>query len=266
MNIALSTLVLFFFLIPGIVFRRFYYSEEFSREYFRETFFAVFIATILPSLFFQILWFYLVKLFGENVDLFVFGDIVSAKPSRASFINIEQNAVKILIYNATMFITAGFTGFLTKQIVRNQKWDRTRKFFRFQNSWHYILKGEFFDFPRADITLERDTVEDIEFVFVDAVIEINNASYIYDGILVDYELSQDGGLDTISLTNAQRRNLKDDAEVSDEGKTKENLSNYYPIDGHILVLKYSEIKNLNFTYYTLEFVLENEEFIPRIVE
>lgn len=263
MNIALSTLVLLFFLVPGIVFRRFYYSEEFSREYFRETFFAVFIATILPSLFFQVLWFYL---FGKNVDLYILGDIVSSKPSKETFINIEQNAVKILIYNSTMFLTAGLAGFLSKQIVRTKKWDRTSKYFRFQNSWHYILKGEFFDFPRADITLEKDTVEDIEFVFIDAVVEINNESYIYDGILVDYELSQDGGLDTISLTNAQRRNLKDDAEITKEGKAKDNLSSYYPIDGHVLVLKYREIKNLNFTYYTLEYDSNDEELIPRIVE
>ena len=264
MSIALSTLILFFLLIPGIAFRRFYYSEEFSREYFRETFFAVFIATILPSLFFQLLWYCLAVLFGHKVDLFVFGDIVSSNPTKESFENLENNAVKILAYNASMFIIAGFSGYLLKQIVRNRRWDRTHKFFRFQNSWHYILKGEFFDFPRAEITLERDTVEDIEFVFVDVVTEINSETFIYDGILVDYELSRDGGLDTISITNAQRRNIEDDCEISKRGKKKDNLSKYYPIEGHILVLKYCEIKNLNFSYYTLD--LKEDEWVPRMVE
>lgn len=264
MSIALSTLILFFLLIPGIAFRRFYYSEEFSREYFRETFFAVFIATIIPSLFFQFSWYYLAKLFGQSIDLSVFGDLVSASPSKKTFNNIEDNALKITMYNLTMFLLAGFSGYLLKKIVRRYRWDRTHKFFRFQNSWHYILKGEFFDFPRAEIILERDTVEDIEFVFVDAILEINNESYIYDGILVDYELSNNGGLDTISITNAQRRNIKDDSEISKKGKKKDNLSKYYPIEGHILVLKYCEIKNLNFTYYTLEPI--DNGLVPRMVE
>ena len=83
--------------------------------------------------------------------------------------------------------------------MRNKKLDRTFKFFRFQNSWHYILKGELFDFPRAEIVLERDTVEDIELVFVDAVLEINGDAYLYDGILVDYELTRKIHLESNNL-------------------------------------------------------------------
>ncbi len=264
MSIALSTLVLFFLLVPGIAFRRFYYSEEFSREYFRETLFAVFIATILPSLFFQFLWYFLALFLGYQVDLYVFGNVVSSNPVDTSFKNIEENAANILLYNLSMFFVAGVSGYLLKQIVRKKNWDRTYKFFRFQNAWHYLLKGEFFDFPRAEITLENDTVEDIEFVFIDAVTEINGVSYIYDGILVDYELSNDGGLDTISITNAQRRDVKNDSKITKKGKKGDNRSHYYPIDGHILVLKYLEIKNLNFTYYTLDYT-ENG-LVPRMVK
>lgn len=266
MSIALSTLVLFFLLVPGIAFRRFYYSEEFSREYFKETFFAVFIATIIPSLFFQFLWYQSVKVFGFYVDLSVFGDLISSKPSNTTFKNIEKNSLNVLVYNLTMFLTAGFTGYISKQIVRKYKLDRRHKFFRFQNSWHYILKGEFFDFPRAEIVLDIDKVEDIEFVFVDVIVEINNASYIYDGVLVDYELSSNGGLDTISIANAQRRNLSDDAKYSKKGTKKDNSEKYYSIDGHILVLKYCEIKNLNFIYYTLEYEDKIKAFLPRKVE
>lgn len=264
MSIALSTLVLFFLLIPGVAFRRFYYSEEFSREYFKETFFGVFIATILPSLVFQFLWYFLANALGYTVNLFTLGDIVSSQPLKESFENIQVNSKEILLYNFSMFLAAGFVGYLFKQIVRNKRWDRKFKFFRFQNSWHYILKGEFFDFPRAEIALERDAVEDIEFVFVDVIIEINGESYLYDGIMVDYELSRNGGLDTISITSAQRRKLDDDSTFSKKGKKKDNSSKYYPIDGHILVLKYSELKNLNLVYYTLDFV--KDELEPRMVE
>jgi len=264
MSIALSTLILFFLLIPGILFRRFYYTEEFSREYFRETFFAVFIATILPSLFFQFTWYFLAKPFGYFIDLYILADIVSSNPNQESFKNLENNSSQILIYNSSMFAIAGFSGYLLKQIVRSQKWDRRFKFFRFQNSWHYILQGEFFDFPRAEINLYNDNVEDIELVFVDAVIEMAGETYLYDGILVDYNLSQDGGLETISLSNPKRRKLSDDCKITKKGKKKDNSSKYYPITGHILVLKYCELKNLNFKYITLE-ALDEDGFILREV-
>lgn len=265
MNLALSTFLLFFLLIPGILFRRFYYSEEFSKEYFKETFFGVFIATFLPSLFFHFLWYFLVQLFNQEVDLYVLADILSQESEKNSFKNIEINSSNILLYNATMFLVAGLSGYVLKKIVRMYKWDRLTKFFRFQNSWHYILKGEFFDFPRANMSLDEDTVEDIEFVFVDAIVEINDESYLYDGILVDYELSNDGGLNYINLTGAQRRNIKNDSKIT-EGSKEDNSDKYYPIKGHTLLLKYSEIKNLNFTYYTLSYNPEKQEFTPREVE
>ena len=265
MSIALSTLVLFFLLIPGILFRRFYYTEEFSGEYFKETLFAVFIATILPSLFFQFAWFFITKALGYQIDLYVLGDIVSSSPSRESFENLQDNSTKILIYNISMFSVAGFSGYLLKQIVRSRRLDRKFKFFRFQNSWHYILQGEFFDFPRAEINLKIDTVEDIEFVFVDAVVVISGDPYLYDGILVDYELSKNGGLETISLSNSKRRKLSDDSGMTKAGKKKDNNAKYYPINGHILILKYDELKNLNFTYLTLD-SNKNEKLFLRQVE
>jgi hypothetical protein len=207
----------------------------------------------------------LVKIFNQEVDLFILANILSQNPEKSSFSNIQQNSINILLYNASMFLVAGVSGYSLKKVVRKQKWDRLNKFFRFQNSWHYVLKGEFFDFPKADITLDEDTVEDIEFVFIDAIVEINNESYLYDGILVDYELSNDGGLRNISLTGAERRNLKNDSKIVD-GIKADNSGKYYPIKGHILLLKYSEIKNLNFTYYTLTFDKEKGEFTPREVE
>lgn len=265
MNIAFSTLLLFFLLIPGILFRKFYYSEEFSKEYFKETFFGVFIATFLPSVIFQITWYFLVMILNFEVDLYTVADIISQKPDKNSFINLKNNSLNIIVYNITMFISAIVLGYSLKQTVRRYKWDRKFKFFRFQNSWHYILKGEFFDFPRANMSLEKDTVEDIEFVFIDAIVEINNECYLYDGILVDYELSSDGGLKNISLTKAVRRKINDDSVIID-GIKSDNSENYYPIKGHVLLFKYSEIKNLNFTYYTLTYDDESKEYSPKQVE
>jgi hypothetical protein len=143
------------------------------------------------------------------------------------------------------------------------KWDRRYKDLRFQNSWHYILKGEFFDFPRSAYDLEEDTVEAIELVYVDVLIKTDEGTIIYDGILVDYELSKDGGLDNISLKEVQRRYLKDDPGNENIWPSK---SKYYEIPGHILILKYSEIINLNFSYYKIVYDEKTEEYNAGMVK
>ena len=50
MNLALSTLVLLLFLIPGFLFRRFYYTGEFSKQYFKQNFSELIFPTLIPSL------------------------------------------------------------------------------------------------------------------------------------------------------------------------------------------------------------------------
>jgi len=248
MSIAFSTLILFFFLIPGIIYRRFYYAEEFSKEYFKEQFFGIVISAFIPSLILHAIWYFAVTLICQKVDLGIIADLITFNNKLAVIESIEFNSWKIALYNLSMFFAAGILGHYSKQIVRTNQLDRTYKLLRFKNNWHYILKGEFFDFPRAYYTLINDSVENIEFTWIDAMVEMKGEVFLYDGVLVDYELNSHGGLDTISLKDVKRdilhtdtRNLRKD-DSADTG---------YNIPGHIVVLKYQEVKNLNFTYYKL---------------
>jgi len=77
MNLALSTFVLFILLLPGIFFRKFYYSEEFSKEYFKQTFLEVFLSAFVPSILFQTVWFFAVRSLGFQIDLQIFGNLLS---------------------------------------------------------------------------------------------------------------------------------------------------------------------------------------------
>ncbi len=264
MNLPLSTFLIFLFLIPGILYRRFYYSEEFSKQYFKESFFGVFSSTFLPSLVLHSIGLIIVNLLTSHyINLNVVIDLVSKNPSESTIENVNNNIYLIIIYNFLLSLLAGLIGYLLRKIVRLNKLDREWKAIRFRNSWHYIVKGEFFDFDRANIELSNDTVEDIEFVFVSALVEVKESTFIYDGILVDYELNDQDSLNYITITASKRRKITDDCEIEENIK-KDNSNNYYPIEGHILLLKYSEIKNLNFTYYTLE--RETENYYIRRVE
>lgn len=136
----------------------------------------------------QSVWYFLSHLFYHGVNLVLIGQILSGNQCDACYAQIQLNAGFIFIYNLSILIFAGLSGFVGKQIVRKQKWDRKYKYFRFQNVWHYILTGEFFDFPRASFTIS-DKVSAIEMVFVDALVETQEGTLLYNGILVDYELN-----------------------------------------------------------------------------
>ena len=265
MSLALSTIVLFVLLLPGITFRRFYYAEEFSHQYFRENLFLVFTATIVPSLAFQLLGYWLAHWWKPAPDLVVLGKLVAGgEQTIVALTNVTTHLPRIVTHQLLLCALAGATGWLSRKTIRAQKWDRKYKLFRYQNSWHYLLTGEFFDFPRAEIDLRDDRVEDIEVIFVSAIQDTAAGTYLYDGVLVDYELGRDGGLKTISLKATKRRKITEDAPG---GVPDSEDRRYYPVRGHLLVLKYAELKNLNLTYYKLVALTEDQQLrIPRQVQ
>lgn len=260
MNLALSTFVIFLILLPGIFFRRFYYTQEFSTEYFKQTFLEIFLSGFIPSLIIHAVWYFLAKCFGYYVDLELFGSLLTSNPNPAVFKNLDDFAQPILWYHFSMWIGSGGLGALFKQLVRTRGLDRRYSLLRFQNSWHYIFTGEFMEFPRSIKALTEDKVEDIELVYVDALVQTQEGSILYEGILVHYDLSKEGGLDCIGLEQVQRRYLSHDRKKS--FKTPK----HYEIPGDILLIKYSDIKNLNFTYYTLEFGTDEDELKVRPVK
>jgi hypothetical protein len=90
MNIALSSALIFFILIPGIVFRKFYYSAEFSQQYFKQSFFEVFLASFIPSVLLHVLWSWMITWFGYHVDLkIVLGLLTQSPVSEPIITNIQ---------------------------------------------------------------------------------------------------------------------------------------------------------------------------------
>jgi hypothetical protein len=258
MNIAVSTVVIFLFLVPGILFRKFYYSDEFSAQYFKESFLGIVLSSFLPSLVIQYIWSAFVQnCLGQSIDLSVVFDLLASSPIKDETVqNIQKNGGRIFWYNTSMFVGASFGGWLSRFLIRSWKLDRRHALLRFKNHWHYILSGEFFDIPRSAFDLIEDEVVDIEVIYVDALVETKEGTVLYDGILVNHELTSGGdGLDYIVLRDVERRFLKDDSRsetlLQQDVRATED-SPYYSIPGHILILPYSSILNLNITYYRIE--------------
>lgn len=244
MNIALPTVIIIILILPGLAFRRFYYTEEFSKQYFKQSPFEIFFAGFFPSIIFHLFWVMIIPKFGYNVDFEILGRLFTSKDFyKEGFSNIQKNIGAISLYQITILFFSVTLGISSKFLVRKLKLDRKRKLFRFQNHWHYIIKGEFIEFRRTPMII-KDKVEDIALFYVDALVETSEGSILYEGILVDYELSKDGGLEQITLTEVVRRYLKKDAK-----DTSNDTDRWVPIAGHLLVIPYSQIKNLNFSYY-----------------
>ncbi len=249
MNIAFGTLLLFLILIPGLAFFRLYYSGFFSKQFIPSTPFETLFKILLPGILMQLLGVMTINEFSAyDVDFDTLSILLigtdSADLNRQAFNNLKESLPAIVKYNLLVISVAGALGYFTKYLVRILKLDRLFKPLRFQNEWHYILTGEIFQFPIIRKKLERSYQNsNVDFVHLDALLETSEGTVLYSGIVDDYYLGTNGGLDRIFIKNAKRRYLKSDHSKNDP---------YYRIPGDYLILKYENIINLNLTYYRIK--------------
>ena len=154
--------------------------------------------------------------------------------------NSEEYASVFLtyLYYCAFVIAVSFcAGHLSRKIVRMLKFERKFRLFRFSNDWHYLLSGEFLDFPEVP-----DDPEEVSFKLVNALTDVGGKQMIYIGELIHFTLSDEGGLENIVLKDAKRRLLEDDL-----------LENrYYEIPGRYITIPYKTIININIRYFYLE--------------
>jgi len=241
MNIALTTLVFLIFLLPGFIFRRIYYSGEFSKEYFKEHFVSLIFPTLISSSVIHLLGYYCLPNVITQPDI----KTISALLSGTTDSNVLSSALSNMLihlpiifwYTVIISLLAMIFGLACKWIVRRLKLDRKFKILRFQNEWHYVFSGEILDFP--GVPGESDY---IDFVYVDALTETKEGTIIYRGILADYVLTAANGIDRIYLKEVKRRYLNQD---------NQSDSAYYLMPGDFFVIPFSQVANLHLSYYRI---------------
>ena len=233
MEFALSTIFFLLFLSPGIFFRRFYYTEEFSKQFIKESPYNLLLSTFLPTVMIQ----------GAALLLY---DGISVEEIH---VTIEGNfdglfIKRFAIYSLIINFLAMLSGFFSKKTVRYLRLDRKFKLFRFRNTWHYLFSGEIFSFPKADVNLYTHKVNDIELKYVDCMVKTGEGDMIYEGVLVDYELSKEHGLEHIVLKDVKRKLFKDEL-------SKANNKGFQNLTGHTFIIPYAQMININITYYSV---------------
>src|SRR5438445_5014581 len=105
--------------------------------------------------------------------------------------------------------------------------------------WYYLFSG-------IDVT-----GEDPDGVVISTIVSLKECSYLYTGLLEDYELTESGELDRLILSNAARRRLADDRKALGDSPLN-NHDRFYPIEGDRFVLRASECTTLNIKFLVLE--------------
>lgn len=251
MNIAFTTIIIFIILAPGFLSRIAYNSSKLSVANSNKNIVNELTFSIIPALIFQIVGIFLVdKLSNYYVDFELLGNLILGNNEgddiKLSFKKIEEYKYLIFGYNIIIFSIAFICGYLSRKIIRYLKLDRSIRYLRFSNKWHYIFTGECLDFPDVP-----DNYEDIDEKIVNVLCKVNGKNILYTGTLFNYYINSNGDLEAIHLKYPIRRMLDSDNEIDYSKK-------YYEIESRYLVIPDNDIININFRYFNLVEINEDD--------
>ncbi|KIX20720.1 hypothetical protein SY27_12585 [Flavobacterium sp. 316] len=273
MNLTLGFIAFFIsIVIPGILFRRFFFYGEFSKQFNTKdpVLHSVFFS-IIPGIVIQIIAFIIYNLSlgfeTSYLDVFtIFRDITSdgangTQTATKNFIN--NDIITFFLYSLGVFAFASFSGWLCSRLIRTLKWDKKYKLFRYNNQWYYIFSGEvlnmkkFEDAHNVSFKNNKGQEQDTLMTYADILVSVseqNDRKELYTGYVVDYDLKSDDitQLDKVYLIDTHRykkkeKNIdKEGVEIKDENPTQSR--NRLKVPGDIFVLNAKNIVNLNLTY------------------
>jgi len=252
MNFLFTTVLVLLLVAPGLSFFQLYHAGRFSIRYSNLTITDQVFRSIVPGLLVQAALIWLINCWhplGYTVHLDILGTLLlGAKEDRtlqAVFLLVQSNLGSLLLYELGLLTLSGISGWGTRKVIRYYKLDRHTRWFRYDNEWHYLLTGEILETNDIASIIRLREAKHIDFVLVDALVKLEDGNILYTGILAGYELAADAGLRTLYLHSAQRKLLVPAAET-------EAATQYYPVAGDLLTLPYSQLLNLNISYFISE--------------
>lgn len=263
MDFSLGFLVVLILIVfPGLIYRRLYFYGEFSKEFkSRYNLIGVIALSIIPGLInFVCVFFFYDTIFNE-VDL---GEIIDKfkdlnsesyrfKKSEDTPIKELMNA-KALPFIGFLYLTVFLIGSISGRLVRITKLDTKFKLLRFKNFWFYLFNGQHTSFKKMKHLKNKNKKH--VFTKADILIDSNNKTHLYSGIIVDYELHENecDTLSKVMLQNAERYSVREGKRVPIE------------IPGNLLIVDCSSMKNINLTYIYEEAKSILESKLPNYIE
>jgi len=221
-------------IVPGIIFKRFYFQGAFSKQFNS----GLFADRIITSLF----WGIIVQILG----LLSYSRIINIKYAdfkvRALLFykNVLGNSLpnlslsqllNILLYSMYSVCLAAALGLFFYKIVRALQLDLKSPAFRFTNHWHYYFRGEILQTKEFN----GNAIGKVISTEVDVMTKDNNGkSNLFSGLLTQYTLNQNHEIEALYLTGSSRFSQT-------SGNTK-------VIPGDIFIIPYATVQNLNIRY------------------
>lgn len=256
MNVAFPAIFLFLLLSPGIVFHFFYQPREvraadmspFGKTVITVAFLSVAFNAVIMAV--SVHWLGYEFQLGQMVRLLVDGRAANNDPAlSALFSRLDRYPSEPLFFfiatNALAFSVAASWRILVRNLQLDHPSCRFYTYLRPPAPWNYLFRG-------TDVT---ESAPDA--VVIAALVPLKESTYLYTGLLEDYELTEKGELDRLVLSNAARRKLDDDrADDDDSSMSQESVKRFYPIEGDYFVLRASDFTTLNIKFLVLEQINE----------
>lgn len=230
-----SLLLIVSLIVPGVIFKRFYFQGQFTDQFGIGPFTDRLITSIFWGLIIQLITFLLYSwLLG-----FSFTSI--QKPLNDAYKQISSNTLPnydykhlwyILRYFICLMLFSAVFGSILHKLIRWLKIDIKFEIFRFANQWHYYFTGEI----RSTKAFRNISQGKILSTQVDLLIDDGSEkNKMISGFLTQYTISpKTGELENIYLTGAQRYS-----------QTSNQFKN---IPGDCLIVPYNRVIDLNLRY------------------
>lgn len=243
MNIAFTTILLFIILAPGFIARSAYNSSKLSVNDTNKNIVNELTWSIIPSLTLHTLFIAIIHNKSSYfIDFQQLGNLIlgvtTSNKAEQSFQQLGEFKYAIFSYNLILFTFSFFVGYGFRWFIRRLSIDRTVRYFRFSNKWHYIFTGECLDFEDVP-----DRYEEITDKIINILCKVNGKNVLYSGEYFNYYIDSKGDLEAVHLRNPIRRYLEKDNSTEQD---------YYIIPSRYLVIPNSDIININFRYFSLE--------------
>lgn len=257
MSIALDTIIIFIFIIvPGIVFRRFYFQGEFTKQFNSRTIGHSLIASILPGLFIQYLTLNIYSKQWSDID----GESIKTFYSAISDNIIPANIFdldilwKVIGYILLMLIVAWVLATLSWGLVRILRVDRWLTVLRFRNHWNYYFNGEIKGFKSYKGVIHGSILE----VRADILVRIENEEpRLYSGVLRDYTINDNHELEYVYLTKTTI--------YKKESDSQNRSRSIKMIPGDVFIVSAKDIININLHYITTPIKKRNYETLLNLL-
>lgn len=270
--------------IPGLLFKRFFFYGEFSKQFTtKESIYKSLFYSIIPGIILQLFayWLYMTirtSQFTNEEILNIFKELFSSKSeySVSTKLFFSNGFNYFLLHELTVFFLAILSGHFVARIIRFFKLDIHFKILRFQNQWYYIFSGEIRDFrkfkhlklkigEKPEINKENDPKSLPP--YGDILVENGGEQVLYTGFIVDYDLNYDNlnELDKIYLKGASRYRDFRPEDVENCLETN-GIKTKVPIKGDVFILKADKVLNINLTFIPInQFEQEKNQLWTKVI-